>query len=42
MESVEDATNNLAGSIGAFLPEKASNKLLDWYKKFAPDGKVKN
>ena len=42
MESVEDATNNLAGSIGAFLPEKVSNKLLDWYKKFAPDGKVKN
>jgi hypothetical protein len=42
MESVEDATNNLAGSIGAFLPEKASTKLLDRYKKFAPDGKVKN
>ena len=42
MESVEDAANNLAGSIGAFLPEKTSTKLLDWYKKFAPDGKVKN
>ena len=42
MESVEDAANNLAGSIGAFLPEKASIKLLDRYKKFAPDGKVKN
>ena len=42
MESVEDTTNNLSGSIVAFLPEKASTNVLDRYKKFAPDGKVKN
>ncbi len=41
MESVEDATNNLAGSIGSFLPENVSTKLLDIYKKYGPDGKVK-
>ncbi len=41
MESVEDATNNLAGSIGSILPESVSTKLLDIYKKYGPDGKVK-
>lgn len=42
MESVEDATNNLAGSLASVFSRKTSEKILDLYKKIAPDGKVKN
>ena len=42
-ESIEDATNNLAGSIGSLFTRKTSKKLFDnFYKKIAPDGKVKD
>ena len=41
MESIEDAANNFAGSIGSFLPRESSEELLDTYKKYGPDGKVK-
>ena len=42
-ESIEDAANNLAGSIGSLFTRKTSKKLFDnFYKKIAPDGKVKN
>ena len=42
MESVEDATNNLAGSLASVFSRNTSEKILDFYKKIAPDGKVKN
>jgi len=42
LESVEDATNNFAGSIGSLFPEKTSTKILDKIKYFLPDGKVKD
>ena len=42
-ESIEDATNNLAGSIGSLFTRKTSKKLFNnFYKKIAPDGKVKD
>lgn len=42
-ESIEDAANNLAGSIGSLFTRKTSKKLFDnFYKKIAPDGKVKD
>ena len=41
MESLEDATNNFAGSVGSFVPKETSTKILDIYKKYGPDGKVK-
>jgi len=41
MESIEDVANNFAGSIGSFLPRESSEELLDTYKKYGPDGKVK-
>ena len=42
-ESVEDATNNLAGSLSSLFTRKTSKKLFDkFYKKIAPDGKVKD
>ena len=43
MESIEDATNNLAGSLASLFSRKTSKKLFDkGYSKIAPDGKVKN
>lgn len=42
-ESIEDAANNLAGSLSSFFTRKTSKKLFDkFYKKIAPDGKVKD
>ena len=42
MESVEDVANNLAGSLASVFSRNTSEKILDFYKKIAPDGKVKN
>ena len=43
MESIEDATNNFAGSLSSLFNKKTSKKLFNkFYKKIAPDGKVKN
>ena len=42
LESVEDATNNFAGSIGSLFSKNISTKILDKVKKYLPDGKVKN
>lgn len=42
-ESLEDATNNFAGSLSSLFSRKTSKKLFDkFYKKIAPDGKVKD
>ncbi len=42
-ESVEDAVNNFAGSLSSVFSRKFSKKLFDkFYKKIAPDGKVKD
>jgi hypothetical protein len=42
-ESIEDATNNLAGSLSSIFSRKFSKKYFDkFYKKIAPDGKVKD
>jgi hypothetical protein len=42
MESVEDAANNFAGSLSSLFNRKTSKKLFNkFYKKIAPDGKVK-
>ena len=41
MESVEDATNNLVGSMASVFSRNTSEKILDFYKKIAPDGKVR-
>lgn len=43
MESIEDATNNFVGSLSSLFNRKTSKKLFNkFYKKIAPDGKVKN
>ena len=42
LESVEDAANNLAGSLGSLFSKKTSTKILDKVKKYLPDGKVKD
>lgn len=42
LESVEDAANNLAGSLGSLFSKKTSTKILDEVKKYLPDGKVKD
>ena len=42
LESVEDATNNLVGSLGSLFSKNISTKILDKVKKYLPDGKVKN
>jgi len=42
-ESLEDATNNFAGSLSSLFSRKTSKKLFNkFYKKIAPDGKVKD
>ena len=42
MESIEDAANNFAGSLSSLFNRKTSKKLFNkFYKKIAPDGKVK-
>lgn len=41
MESVEDATNNFAGSLSSIFSRGTSKNLFNkYYRKIAPDGKV--